>query len=87
MRCERAAKDILLKMETSVCTAKAKIPPKKDKIPVLENLNFHRSLFEQEIYIYEPIEDSLKSLNNFLKRTFVSIGGSLGAVRVRMLRN
>ena len=74
---QRAAKDISLKMETEVCTAKAKIPPQKANIPVVENLSYHRSLFEKEIYIYKPSEDSLKSLNNFLKRTFVSILGVL----------
>jgi len=84
---QRAAKDISLKMETYVCTTKAKIPPRKAIFPVLANLSFHRSLFEKEIYIYIPSADSLKSLHNFLKRTFVSVlGGPSGAVRVWIWR-
>jgi len=50
--CERAAKDISLKMETYVCTMKAKIPLRKANFPVLANLSFHRSPFEKEIYVY-----------------------------------
>jgi len=37
---ERAAKDISLKMETELCTTKAKIPPRKAIFPVLANLSF-----------------------------------------------
>ena len=81
--CQRAERGNSLKMETQLCTTKAKTPPRKAIFPVLANLSFYRSLFEKEICIYIPSADSLKSLNNFLKRTFVfMLGGPLGPVRV-----
>ena len=70
---QRAAKDISLKIETWLCTTTTKILPRNAIFPVLANLDFHKSIFEKEGYI--PSADSLKSLNNFLKRTFVSILG------------
>jgi len=55
------------------CTTKAKLTLKRAEFPVLENLSFRRSFLEKEIYIYIPSAHSLKSLNNLLKWTFVSI--------------
>ena len=47
---QRAAKDRWLKMETQLCTTKAKIPLSKAFFPVLANLSFHKSLLEKEIH-------------------------------------
>jgi len=57
---------------------KSKIPPKCVFL-VLANLVFHTSLFEKELCTYVPIASPLKSLNNFLRRTFVfKLGGPDG---------
>ena len=57
---------------------KSKIPPKSVFL-VLANRVFHTSLFEKELCTYVPIASPLKSLNKFLRRTFVfKLGGPDG---------
>jgi len=70
--CERAAKDISLRLETQDCTTNPEIPPRKAEFPIFYNLRITGLFFQKETYTPIPRADHLITFIN--GRSFPGVG-------------